>query len=198
MEQTRRHLGPDDVGTLKAMAHPTRVRLLMAVAEIGPATVGMLAARVGEAVGAVSYHLQQLGQHGLVAEAPELARDKRERWWRFVPTDSLSMTPSDFAGDPVGQHTQRAALLAWVDAAAERNRRSVEAMHSLPQEWQDVTLPSVNGPMELTADELRQFYDDFNELIEQWRERGRAAADPADDRRRVNVYIQPMVYPPAS
>ncbi|MEV0581782.1 winged helix-turn-helix domain-containing protein [Nonomuraea sp. NPDC050310] len=191
MEETRRQLGPDDVGTLKAMAHPTRVRLLMAIAEIGPATVGMLAERLDEAVGAVSYHLRQLGEHGLVAEAPELARDRRERWWRFVPTESLSITPSDFADDPVGQIAQRAALRAWLEASTERLRLAVEAMPGLPQEWQDVTMPSMNGPLRLTAEELAQLYDELGALMERWKRHGETAADQ-EDRRRVHLYFQPL------
>ncbi|MEV7908349.1 helix-turn-helix domain-containing protein, partial [Streptomyces anulatus] len=87
MEQARRHLGPKDTGALKALSHPLRMRLLMTVDEIGPATVGMLAEHLTQPVGVISYHLRQLANHGLVAEVPELARDRRERWWRFVPTE---------------------------------------------------------------------------------------------------------------
>ncbi|MEU7893401.1 helix-turn-helix domain-containing protein [Nonomuraea sp. NPDC049152] len=195
MEETRRHhLGPGEVGTLKALSHPTRVRLLLAVSEIGPATVGMLAERVGEAVGGVSYHLQQLAKYGLVAEVPELARDKRERWWRFAHVSGLSMAASEFADDPVGQLTQRAALLAWTEATAERMRQAVETMHTLPQEWWNATQPGMRGPLRLTAEELGQLCDELGAVIDRWLQHSKSAADQ-EGRWRVHLPIHPLVSP---
>jgi DNA-binding transcriptional ArsR family regulator len=70
---------------LAALAHPLRRRLLAALRAEGPATAGVLAARTDQAVGSVSHHLRTLGACGLIEEAPELARDRRERWWRPTP-----------------------------------------------------------------------------------------------------------------
>ena len=48
-----------------------------------PSTVGMLAERTDQAAANVSHHLKVLAAADLVTEAPELARDRRERWWRL-------------------------------------------------------------------------------------------------------------------
>ncbi|GAA3113838.1 helix-turn-helix domain-containing protein [Streptosporangium carneum] len=198
MEQASRHLGPKDAGALKALSHPLRMRLLLTVDEIGPATVGMLAEHLTQPVGVISYHLRQLARHGLVAEVPELARDRRERWWRFVPTEDLSLTPSEFADDPVGLIASRATMLQWVEFTAEQTRRWVEDMHAWPREWQDAALLSRLGQMRLTSEELRRFGKELNELVERWQAHGENAADDSPDRRRVALYChaQPLGPPP--
>ncbi|MEV8636261.1 helix-turn-helix domain-containing protein [Streptosporangium sp. NPDC051023] len=198
MEEAHRHLGPKDTGALKALSHPLRMRLLLTVEEIGPATVGMLAAHLTQPVGVISYHLRQLAHHGLVAEVPELARDRRERWWRFVPTESLSLTPSEFADDPVGLIASRAMMLQWVEVTAERMRSWVEGMHAWPQEWQDASRLGLLKPMRLTAEELSRFSVELDELVERWRVHGENAADDSADRRRValHCYAEPLGPPP--
>ncbi|GAA3838862.1 helix-turn-helix domain-containing protein [Sphaerisporangium flaviroseum] len=72
-----------DPQTLKAVAHPLRVRLLGALRMDGPATATELAVRFGESSGSTSYHLRQLARYGFVEEDPE-QRDARERRWRSV------------------------------------------------------------------------------------------------------------------
>jgi hypothetical protein len=44
----------------------------------------------------------------LVEEAPELAKDRRERWWRRIPL-SLSWSLADVRGDAVGEAVAIAA-----------------------------------------------------------------------------------------
>ena len=75
-----------DAAPLAALAHPFRARMMDALKVDGPSTASMLAARTGQAVGNASHHLKVLAAAGLVEEAPELARDRRERWWRLVST----------------------------------------------------------------------------------------------------------------
>jgi DNA-binding transcriptional ArsR family regulator len=58
-----------------------------------------LAATTGQAIGNVSHHLRVLGDCGLIEEAPELARDRRERWWRLVSRGVL-WSSGDFRQDP--------------------------------------------------------------------------------------------------
>src|SRR6476620_9868450 len=69
---------------LSAMANPFRARMMDALKVDGPSTASALAQRTGQAVGSASHHLKVLAEAGLVEEAPELARDRRERWWRLV------------------------------------------------------------------------------------------------------------------
>jgi DNA-binding transcriptional ArsR family regulator len=91
-----------------ASGHPVRRRLLEVLGVDGPATASRLAENTGQLVGNVSHHLKMLARAGLVEEAPELAKDRRERWWRRVPL-ALSWSLSDVRGDPVGEAVAVAA-----------------------------------------------------------------------------------------
>jgi DNA-binding MarR family transcriptional regulator len=52
----------------------------------GPSTASAIAERTGQAVGNVSHHLKVLAVGDLIEKAPELAKDRRERWWRAWST----------------------------------------------------------------------------------------------------------------
>src|SRR6188508_656138 len=83
---------------LAALAHPFRARSMDALKVDGPSTASALAARTGQAVGSASHHLKVLYEAGLVEEAPELAKDRRERWWRLVDPGTR-WSRADFADD---------------------------------------------------------------------------------------------------
>lgn len=72
-----------DSRTLKAVAHPLRMRLLGELRSHGPATATELAVRLGESSGSTSYHLRQLARYGFVEE-DHGQRDRRERRWRAI------------------------------------------------------------------------------------------------------------------
>lgn len=77
-----------DVGTVRALAEPTRMAILNALAD-GPMSVKDLAGRLGRAPDRLYYHLRRLEEHGLVeatdgpgervyaATADEFALDER-------------------------------------------------------------------------------------------------------------------------
>jgi len=65
----------------------------------GPATAARLARDVPGAPGGLSYHLRQLATHTFIEEAPELASDGRERWWRAIP-GGIQWSDEDLEGSP--------------------------------------------------------------------------------------------------
>lgn len=67
---------------LKAISHPVRRRLLRALDKHKYARATELAEELGISVGSVSFHLRTLGKAGLIEEAPEHARDRRDRVWK--------------------------------------------------------------------------------------------------------------------
>lgn len=67
---------------LKAYAHPLRRHIAKSVAGRGHARAADLAADLGVAANTVSFHLRVLAEAGLIEEAPEHARDKRDRVWK--------------------------------------------------------------------------------------------------------------------
>ena len=87
-----------DSGSLKALAHPLRMRLLGSLRRDGPATASALGRRLGESSGATSYHLRQLERHGFVEE--DTARgDGRDRWWRSTHRHTV-WDATQFDDDP--------------------------------------------------------------------------------------------------
>src|ERR1700735_2334588 len=88
-----------DSRVLAAYSHPLRRRLLDALSVGDAATASMLAEATGQAVGNVSHHLKVLASAQLIEEAPELARDRRERWWR-VASRRIAGASDDLRGDP--------------------------------------------------------------------------------------------------
>jgi DNA-binding transcriptional ArsR family regulator len=123
---------------MRALAHPLRLQLLGSLRRDGPGTASTLAAALGTTPSLASYHLRQLGAYGFVEEAPELAGNGRERWWRAVHA-MTSFADAEFLDTPErlaalsaletelfrGQHDQLVEYLrdapswgpAWVDAA---------------------------------------------------------------------------------
>jgi DNA-binding transcriptional ArsR family regulator len=67
---------------LKAYAHPLRRRIAKSVASRGHARAADVAADLGVAANTVSFHLRVLAEAGMIEEAPEHARDKRDRVWK--------------------------------------------------------------------------------------------------------------------
>lgn len=67
---------------LKALSHPVRRRIIDLLSGGGPARAADLAPRLGAPANQVSFHLRTLAAAGLIEEAPEEARDRRDRVWR--------------------------------------------------------------------------------------------------------------------
>ncbi len=89
-----------DGPSLKALAHPLRMRLLGELRRRGPATATRLGERLGESSGATSYHLRVLAAHGFVVDDTAAHGGRgRERWWR-AGHDMTSWTPGQFQADP--------------------------------------------------------------------------------------------------
>ena len=54
---------------LRAVAHPTRLKLLGELRRVGPLTATQAGGRIGESPAGCSFHLRQLAKYGLVEEA---------------------------------------------------------------------------------------------------------------------------------
>src|SRR5688572_14129837 len=78
-----------DPKEVRALAHPLRLRLLTELQARKAATATVLAEALGEPVNRVSFHLRLLAKYDFIEEAPELARDGRDRWWRRTHSDGL-------------------------------------------------------------------------------------------------------------
>lgn len=178
-----------DPEILKGLTHPLRRRIFRLLAEFGPATVTALAERTGADPGRLSYHLRELGRRGFIEEAPELARDRRERWWKLVP-GGVSWSTSQVTG-PDGQAVAEALLGMNVAEQFERLRAYQASRDTWDPDWVDAATTSETY-LRLTPQELRDLSVELNALLARWAE-GRfdasrtAAAD--DGRESVMLFL---------
>lgn len=172
-----------DSRVLAAMAHPLRRRLLTLLDVEGPAMTSALAERTGQAVGNISHHLKVLAAAALIEEAPELARDKRERWWRYT-AGVVRWSSRDFAGDAATEAIARAAKSVNLDAQLAQLRGWTEAPPEVKARWTEGPF-STDSWMRLDDAELAEFRDELNELILRWSDR----EIPDDGRVREPVFV---------
>jgi DNA-binding transcriptional ArsR family regulator len=173
-----------DVDTLRAVAHPLRVRLLGALRSDGPATASGLGRRFGESSGSTSYHLRQLARFGFVVEDSQQP-SRRERRWRAAH-QVTSFQPVDFLDDPAG----RAALAAMSALQLRHLVDTVQRWHreqaDWPREWAGAAEHS-DLRLWLRPADLAQLSRELFEVAQRWSERQRPASDPLA--RPVSVHV---------
>lgn len=172
-----------DSAVLAALAHPLRRRLMDILRVYGPATVGTLAERTGEAVGNVSHHLKVLGASNLIEEAPELARNRRERWWRQV-SSGLRWSTRDFQDDPASAAVAEVAQAMLLDTHV--NAAKAWFAHSEEEKgvWSDASFSSDKW-LNLSASELTELSVQVHDLLRQWAQRD----TPQDGQERQPVLV---------
>ncbi|HEY7667608.1 MAG TPA: winged helix-turn-helix domain-containing protein [Actinomycetota bacterium] len=179
-ERTMRLTEPEQ---MRALTHPLRLELLGLLRADGPATATVLADRTGVSTPLASYHLRRLATHGFIEEAPELARDGRERVWRarhertswstteWLDTPERAAAEAAFGRTIVRRHLR--AVEAWMDAAA-----------SWPRRWVDATEMS-DWLLELTPAEMRELREELKATVERY-----AARAPKRGAERVLAIVQ--------
>ncbi|MDG4823185.1 metalloregulator ArsR/SmtB family transcription factor [Asanoa sp. WMMD1127] len=173
-----------DSRVLAAMSHPLRRRLLDVLAVYGPQPVGALAEHTAQAPANVSHHMKVLRDAGLVEEAPDRARDRRERWWRPVSA-GLRWSGKDFADDPA----EAAVLHAAESLNLDRQVALVREWYGQGDDQQAVWGESAFAAdrwLHLTPAELAELSRDVVALLDRWSAREAPATDP--DRRPVFVF----------
>jgi DNA-binding transcriptional ArsR family regulator len=154
---------------LTAMAHPLRRRLLDVLAVDGPATASMLADRTTQAVGNISHHMRILSEAGLVEEAPELARDRRERWWR-KPDRPLTWSSATGTEDAAVEVVEAAAAALNLERQIDFVRRALDPTPEERERWTEGPF-STDSWLRVTPSELTAFAAEINEVILRWSHR---------------------------
>lgn len=177
-----------DPQVLKALTQPLRRRLYRLLGQFGPATAGMLAKQTDHDHGQVAYHLRELARYGFIEEAPELARDQRERWWRAVSED-WGWSTLDFT-EPEGRAAAETLTAQMLAESFERLRAYHQIRDVWPEAWQRSSVISYSQ-LRLTAEELHGLTEELNEVIRRWAEPGDAASKqsvaPDDGREAVHL-----------
>jgi predicted ArsR family transcriptional regulator len=168
-----------DVRMLRGIAHPVRNRILEELSAGGPARAADVAERLDIPANQASFHLRQLAKYGLVEEAPELARDGRDRVWRLVHESGLSVSLEDLAQQEGGKAAIAVFRKQWT---AEAHRAIDRAEHAERQK--DATVAVSLSALRLTKQEAKELAGDLSELIDGWRIRGQ---QPRDGERTYDV-----------
>ena len=154
-----------DAKALAAMANPFRSRMMDALKVDGPSTATHLAQRTGQAVGSASHHLKVLAEAALVEEAPELARDRRERWWRLVDSGTR-WSRADFADDTAAVTAARAAESLALQRQFERVQEWNAQADTMPA-WDAASFATQNW-LRLTPAELEQVAEEVIDVLHRW------------------------------
>lgn len=180
----------NDPAVLKGLTHPLRRKLYRLLSLLGPATVTVLGEHVEADPGQISYHLRELGRRGFIEEAPELARDRRERWWRIVP-GSVSWSTSQFE-DPADRATADTLYGAIVAEQFDRLRSYEAARESWGADWSNAAVAS-SSHLRLNPDELRELSAELNTVLRRWADAHRldpnARPEDRPDDGRENVFL---------
>ncbi len=175
-----------DVGSLRALAHPLRLRLLDLLRMDGPATATKLAERVGETSGNVSWHLRQLAAAGFIEEDSERG-NRRERWWR-ARHRYTSVREADFRDDP---EARRSLVALKSHTLAQQMRRAEEFLHG---DWDDAWHDAAgigHWVLRLTPDELLALGREVAAVLERYEARSRdGRGERAED-----VIVQVQAFP---
>lgn len=171
-----------DVRALAALTHPVRQRLMDVLQLDGPATASALAERTGQAVGNVSHHLRVLAEAELIELAPELARDRRERWWRLTSAH-VRWARDDFEQDASSEAVAHAAASLLLDRQLGHVRRWLSERDRYDDAWRDGCAVTAERWFRVTPDEARQLADDLTQVLNRWS----ARQIPDDGQRRESL-----------
>ena len=197
-----------DLRTLRAIAHPTRLRLYEVLMAGGPATAARLSEYVHGAPGSLSYHLRQLAHYGYIEEASELCTDGRERWWRAIP-GGIRFSNADFQDSRGAHEALAAARQALVARQLERlHAWQARGVARFGPQWEDASI-ATDTAIYLTPEELQQLRTEMYELVARWGEYSRQAVkdgsarplgDTDSDREQVFIFTHAFPvedWPPA-
>jgi hypothetical protein len=127
--------------------------------------VTVLAGHTGADPGQLSYHLRELARRGFVEEVPELARDRRERWWRCVD-ESWGWTTADLA-DPAAQAMGETVHQLGIAEEFDRLRSFEASKQEFGPEWVRAAHSSSTN-LRLTPDELRELCEELDVVLRRW------------------------------
>jgi DNA-binding transcriptional ArsR family regulator len=178
----------DDLATLRAVAHPLRMRLLGALRIDGPATASELGRRFDESSGATSYHLRQLERYGFVEEDADQP-SRRERRWRAT-THFTTWNSADFLDDVGGQEAMRVFERQRIDFTVRQLQRWYAERRQWPRGWSAVEIDH-DDVLHLRMEDLAGLKREMDALLDRYR----AVERDADDEDAARVLVLSFAFP---
>jgi len=179
-----------DPKVLRAIAHPVRNRILNELEASGPMRAADVARDLGIPANQASFHLRQLAKYGLVEEDPDAARDRRDRVWRPVADEGLSISGKDLVDQPGG----RAAYGIFMRTSAAWAHAVVDLAYAEPASTSDDDTRRSTGEhsVRLTREEADALDAELTAVVQRWTERTRGRDD---GRRTYLLHTMLMRYP---
>lgn len=172
-----------DPAALRAIAHPLRQRILIELAALGHARAADLARATDEPANAVSFHLRVLAKAGMIVEAPEHARDRRDRVWTNV-AKSYAVEP----GTPAAMRDVVVPALRWAEETFRRANASGES--------RDDRILALSTFL-LDDEQAAALVTELQDVLERWSERSLKAARAAPRARRETYQLLAVLAPQA-
>ena len=171
-----------DPRALRALAHPTRLRLVGLLRQEGPLTATRAGERIGQSAASCSFHLRQLAKWGLVEEAGG-GRGRERPWQATARSTSWQVTTAESA-EP------SAALSALiVRQQLELLLASLGRVSEEPAEWQQAHQLG-DTALRLSPEQLRELGERVWELVSSYE------AEQSEDGRRVGLFFAGFPLPP--
>ena len=154
-----------DPRALRAVAHPTRLKLLGELRRVGPLTATQAGERIGVSPAGCSFHLRLLAKYGLVEEAG--GGRGRARPWR-----ATAMGHEWASRGPSGEPDEASDMLTRVvvERWFEESLRWVERRAEETEEWAEAAVLD-DRLLYLTAAELEDLNRRIAELLEPYARR---------------------------
>jgi DNA-binding transcriptional ArsR family regulator len=180
-----------DLESLKALAHPLRVKIFDVLSTYGSFTASGLAERLGESSGATSYHLRQLEKHGFVREVAGKGVG-RERWWERTP-GGISLGSEEARETLAGREATQLVMREW---SSNRERALGEFLErgfdELSEKWLEASMVSLTNVF-VTAEELEEFTRRFMETASEFADLHRDQRTPGSRPVQIQFHAFPVV-----
>ncbi|WP_418969282.1 ArsR/SmtB family transcription factor [Alloscardovia omnicolens] len=173
---------------LKVMSNPIRMRILATLRINGAQTIGDISNHLNEAPGAVSYHMLQLEQAGLVVKVQSPDGDKRKSWWQAAQQEvhiQRSLAQENPEEDLNMDIFQRAAALSYQMAY----ERYLDHLSSFSSEWVEACT-SDDHVLHLTPAQVTDMIAELNSVISKWQEVSDRQSDNSHDVETVALVLQ--------
>jgi DNA-binding transcriptional ArsR family regulator len=161
----RRTVQLTDPRALRALAHPTRLRLVGLLRREGPLTATQAGALIGEVPASASFHLRQLAKYGLVEEAA--GGRGRERPWQAT---AMFTSWSGAGGSPDLAIADQMLTAVVAERYAEQLQAWLAAKPGEPVEWQEAAGLG-DALLYVTAEELTRIGEELDDLLRPYLDR---------------------------
>lgn len=172
---------------LRALSHPTRLKMLMQLRLEGPATATQLAQHLKLNTGATSYHLRQLAEHGFIEEDTERG-DARDRWWRAAHQSTRADLDSRTTEEEA--ESSEAYLHSVALMYTETLMQHADERRYLPEPWRQASTTS-DWHLRLTPQRAEQLVQALADLVDGWDEEEQDAPGTGDFVVNLNAFPRP-------